>query len=154
MTDTKVWLLQGTCEEQMRDGSRLVKTGNGVREGTAGNQEQRKPISSWPGLTVNQKSCQQDQGPISWLCLHKQEIGTSKGGGNFSLTLSMFHSLAGNFCLCLCILQVTRHFSLAKFQCLPSKQRMVLTSTEFSCEHSHEFGSKMVAKGVPELGVI
>ena len=38
------------------------RTGNGVGDGTAGNQEQRQPSSSWPGLTkvnlntVTQKS--------------------------------------------------------------------------------------------------
>ena len=34
--------------------------------------------------------------------------------GNFVLTASVFHGLAANFVFCVCVLHVTRHFTLTR----------------------------------------
>ena len=53
--------------------------------------------------------------------------------GKFAFMSSVFHGLVGNFCLCLCVLVVTRHSLLTQLVL-----RMVITRAEFGSKQSHE----------------
>ena len=66
--------------------------------------------------------------------------------GNYVLTPSVFHGLAGNFCLCMCLLHHTRHSRLTKLAqnlALALKRRMMIISTEFGGKQSREIGPRL-----------
>ncbi len=65
--------------------------------------------------------------------------------GNSALMSGVFHGLAGNFCLCACVLHAVWHSLLtvsAEIWRLHSEWRMVIVSAELSGKQSHEIGPR------------
>ena len=71
-----------------------------------------------------------------------KELALAEAGKSAFMS-SVFHRLAGNSCLCTCVLHLTTHSMLAQVAqkfCACRAKRMVIISAEFGGKQSHEVG--------------